>query len=117
MRLKGNARKAFKRSGQLLAHIRGPAHGTKRYVCPRCHGWWTSLQGMTAHAESPASKCGIIGTNGFAQYMWQLTGGLIDVVFLEDAHDTILYRVSEEARHYFSEDRHNGQQETPDDDA
>lgn len=57
---------------------------------------------MTAHAEDLASRCGISHTDKFATYMEQLTGGLIDVVFV-DGGRRIKYETSQTAEAEFED--------------
>ncbi|KAK0383778.1 hypothetical protein NLU13_9689 [Sarocladium strictum] len=94
--------KTFKDKEGLTAHLRSPAHNNVRYTCPECHKELHSLQGMTAHAEDLASRCGISHTDKFATYMEQLTGGLIDVVFV-DGGRRIKYETSQTAEAEFED--------------
>jgi hypothetical protein len=57
---------------------------------------------MTAHAEDPASRCGISKTDKFAIYMEQLTGGLIDVIFV-DGGSRVKYETSQVAEAEFED--------------
>lgn len=73
--------KGFKKPAQLIGHLKGPAHGTVKYTCPACHKIFTSLQAISAHAESSSQHCHLRHTDGYAAYMDQISAGLVDVTF------------------------------------
>lgn len=59
---------------------------------------------MTAHAEDPRSRCGISRKDKFAEYMEQLTGGLVDVIFVGE-NDRVRYETSLKAEEEFEKAR------------
>lgn len=86
--------KAFKKPGGLVSHLKGPAHGDKKYTCPYCHKEFASLQAVTAHSESASQRCHIRYTEGYNAYMDQLTSGIVDVAFNAHEDGTHKYETS-----------------------
>ncbi len=68
--------------------------------CPRCSKWFDSIAALTAHAESQGVRCVLRETNGYRQFLDQLTAGILDTT---ERHDdgTEKYSVPAEARNTF----------------
>ena len=75
--------------------------------CPGCSKWFDSMTAITQHAESQGVRCAIRKTNGFRQFMDQLTAGLVDTAGRNE-DGTVKYTVPDEAREVFGGGRGKG---------
>ncbi|KAG5982868.1 hypothetical protein E4U55_001199 [Claviceps digitariae] len=71
--------KVFKTSGQLIAHLRSPAHGNQSFRCPYCLKMFKSLTAISSHVESSSVNCRIREADGYNAYLNQLTAGMVDI--------------------------------------
>ncbi|KAK3897737.1 hypothetical protein C8A05DRAFT_47740 [Staphylotrichum tortipilum] len=93
--------KSFPNAGNLRTHLLSDKHTSLIKVqCPRCCKWFDSTAALTAHAESQGVRCVLRETNGYRQFLDQLTAGILDTT--ERHHDgTDKYSVPAEARATF----------------
>ncbi|KAK3308874.1 uncharacterized protein B0T15DRAFT_525563 [Chaetomium strumarium] len=93
--------KSFKSGEGLRGHLLSPAHKIPiRVQCPRCCRWFDSMAAITQHAESQSVRCTIRETDGFRQFLDQLTAGIVDTTE-KNADGTERYTVPKEAREVF----------------
>ncbi|KAG6006563.1 hypothetical protein E4U21_006861 [Claviceps maximensis] len=71
--------KVFKNRGQLVSHLRSPAHGDQSFRCPYCLRMFKSLTAISSHVESSSVNCRIRETDGYNAYLDQLTAGMVDI--------------------------------------
>ncbi|KID79409.1 uncharacterized protein G6M90_00g019960 [Metarhizium brunneum] len=93
--------KCFKRQGQLVSHLRSPAHGNRTYRCPYCQKVFKTLTAITSHVESSSVKCQIREADNYEAYLDQLTAGIIDVEERRNEDGTLQYKTAESARAAF----------------
>ena len=72
--------KQYKTSGALIGHLlSGTAHTIQRQQCPSCFGWFTSLNALTQHIESPTTRCHFRETDEYVPFINILSAGVVDV--------------------------------------
>ncbi|KAK4238498.1 hypothetical protein C8A03DRAFT_43772 [Achaetomium macrosporum] len=95
--------KLFKNATGLRDHLLSPAHNIPVKVqCPRCCRWFESMAAITQHAESQGVRCNIRETDGYRQFLDQLTAGIVDTTE-KNEDGTEKYTVPEEARKVFGD--------------
>ncbi|KAK4032937.1 hypothetical protein C8A01DRAFT_20065 [Parachaetomium inaequale] len=93
--------KSFPRAAGLRGHLLSAKHaGLIKVQCPRCCKWFDSMAAMTAHAESQSVRCDLRETNGYRQYLDQLTAGMLDTAG-KHGDGTKKYTVPDAAREFF----------------
>ncbi len=93
--------KSFPAVAGLRAHLLSAKHaGLIKVQCPRCCKWFDTMAALTAHAESQSVRCNLRETDGYRQFLDQVTAGMLDTT---DRHDdgTKKYAVPDEARQRF----------------
>lgn len=68
--------------------------------CPHCYRWFNSMAAITQHAESQGVRCIIRATDGYRQFLDQLTAGIVDTTE-KNNEGKEKYRVPQEAREVF----------------
>ncbi|AEO62590.1 uncharacterized protein THITE_2020276, partial [Thermothielavioides terrestris NRRL 8126] len=96
-----NCGRSFASPQGLRAHLMSEIHTSATKVqCPRCCRWFGSAAAITQHAESQGVRCDIRETNGYRQFLDQLTAGIVDTTE-KNEDGTEKYTVPEEARELF----------------
>ncbi|KAK4103860.1 hypothetical protein N658DRAFT_465540 [Parathielavia hyrcaniae] len=93
--------RSFPSVAGIRGHLLSARHARlARVQCPRCCKWFDSMAAITPHAESQGVRCNLRETNGYRQFLDQLTAGLVDTTEKND-DDTEKYKVPDEARERF----------------
>ncbi|KAK4156339.1 hypothetical protein C8A00DRAFT_12747 [Chaetomidium leptoderma] len=93
--------KSFPSAAGLRSHLLSAKHaGLLKVQCPHCYKWFDSMAAITAHAESQGVRCTIRETNGYRQFIDQLTAGIVDTAG-SHGDGTEKYVVPQEARQVF----------------
>ncbi|KAL2133106.1 hypothetical protein VTI74DRAFT_2908 [Chaetomium olivicolor] len=93
--------KSFTSVSAIRAHLLSPQHANLLKVqCPTCCKWFDSVAAITQHAESQSVHCNLRNTEGYRQFLDQLTAGIVDTT--EKNEDGMpVYTVPKEARRVF----------------